>query len=94
MDLGRTTNDPRPRMMGLWALSMLNAIYFNPDEAIANAEEAIAIGLSPVDRQFALAGKALALVMQGRADEGVRLLGEVNAKIGGGDLQLGSPRPR
>ena len=27
--------------MGLWTISLLNAVYFNYDEAIANAEEAM-----------------------------------------------------
>ena len=89
MELGRTTNDPRPRAMGLWSMAILNGVYGAYDEAIANAEEAIAIGLSPVDRAFAQAGKARALAMTGRADEAVRILAEVNAKLRNGGLLVG-----
>ncbi len=89
MEYGRTTNDPRPRAMGLWAMSILNGVYGAYDEAIANADEAIAIGLSPVDRAFALIGKASALAMTGRAEDGVRMLAEINAKLRDGGMMLG-----
>ncbi|MDP6604004.1 MAG: hypothetical protein QGG17_07410, partial [Rhodospirillales bacterium] len=89
MELGRTTNDPRPRATGLWSMAILNGVYGAYDEAIADAEEAIAIGLSPVDRAFAQAGKARALAMTGRADEAVRILAEVNAKLRNGGLLIG-----
>ena len=89
MELGRTTNDPRPRAMGLWAMSILNGIYGAYDEAIANADEAIAIGLSPVDRAFALIGKATALALNGQPGEGGQILAEVNAKLREGGLLLG-----
>lgn len=87
MEYGRTTNDPRPREMGLWVLSILNGIYFEYDEAVANADEALATGLSPVDGTLAQLGKGLALTMLGRSDEGERMLAATRSRLWDGGLK-------
>lgn len=88
MELGRRTNDPRPREMGLWVLAIINAIYFEYEEAIANADEALTIGLSPMDRTLAEAGKGGALTMLGRSDEGERVMAGARLRIWEGGLRL------
>ena len=88
VEYGRTTNDPRPRAMGLWLLAFTNAVYFNYEEAVANAEESISIGLSPIDRMLATAGKALAQLMLGRHEEALRMLESVHIRCSEGGLVL------
>ncbi|MEE9210389.1 MAG: adenylate/guanylate cyclase domain-containing protein [Kiloniellales bacterium] len=75
MAMSRETNDPRPRSMALWALAALDTYVGNYAEAIENAEEALRICLSPVDRDAALGYKASAMVLSGRTEEGL-ILGE------------------
>ena len=82
----RTTNDPRPRAMGLWMLAINNAIYFNYEEAIENADEAIAIGLNPVDRTAALGGRGMARTMLGQVEAALRDLGEFHTRCTEGGL--------
>lgn len=84
----RTTNDPRPRAMGLWARAFTNAIYFNFGEAISNAEESIAVGLCPIDRTCALAARGMAQVMLGQTGAALRDLGEMHTRCTEGGLAL------
>ena len=88
LEYGRTTNDPRPRTMAMWALAALNASYFNFEEAIANAEETMATGLARVDRMVALAGKGTALAMMGRGAEAREALRESHDGLDKGGLAL------
>jgi tetratricopeptide (TPR) repeat protein len=84
MAMSRETNDPRPRSMALWALAALDSFSGNYTEAIENADEALRICLSAVDRSAALAYKTAAMILSGKAAEGVALaepaLHEVEAK--------------
>ncbi len=84
MAMSRETNDPRPRTMGLWALAALDVFSGSYKEAIENADEALRVCLSPVDRNAALAYKAMAMVLSGQLAEGMalgtRLLREVEEK--------------
>jgi class 3 adenylate cyclase/tetratricopeptide (TPR) repeat protein len=88
MEYGRTTNDPRPRAMGLWGLAFLGAIYFDYEDALASAEESIAIGLNPVDHALALTAKAIALTGLGRAAEALECFHRARARLWEGGLVL------
>ena len=88
MEYGRTTNDPRPRVMALWGLAFLGAIYFDYEDALASAEESIAIGLNPVDHAIALASKAVALTGLGRAAEALECFRRSRARLWEGGLVL------
>ena len=66
MGMSRETNDPRPRSMGQWALAALDAFFGDYQDAIENAEEALRICLSPVDRLIAEAYEAVAMLMSGQ----------------------------
>ena len=80
-ELSSTTGDPRPRAMGLWALAYLNGFSFEYEEAIANADEALQISLSPIDRLNAQGAKALALSMVDRVGEALSLLDNVHSRL-------------
>jgi tetratricopeptide (TPR) repeat protein len=88
MELGRTTNDPRPRAMALWGLALLDGIYFDHEVALASAEESLAIGLNPVDHAIALAGKAVALTALGRSAEALECFRRSRARLWEGGLVL------
>jgi hypothetical protein len=88
MELGRMTNDPRPRAMALWALAILDAFYFNFEDAIASADESIAIGLCPVDHLAAQGGRGIAMIMMGRADEGLDILRQARPLLDDGGLVI------
>ena len=88
MEYGRTTNDPRPRAMALWSAAWNDASYFNHEEAIVDADEAITVGLSPIDHGAAMTAKTIALVMSGRAEEGAAIFGPLRASMWDGGLHL------
>jgi class 3 adenylate cyclase/tetratricopeptide (TPR) repeat protein len=90
IEYGGTINDPRPRAMGLWALAYANAT-FNPDEAIANADESLSIGLNPIDQTGALCAKGLAHLMLRQNDEALSVLRSANQRYfeGGALVAMG-----
>ena len=88
MQYGRATNDPRPRAMALWSIAWVESLYFNHAEAIVNADEAIAVGLSPIDHGAAMMGKAIALIMMGRAEEGAAIFRPLRQAMWDGGLLL------
>jgi tetratricopeptide (TPR) repeat protein len=77
LDLSRETGDPRPRGMGLWALSLLDATHFALDEAVESGREGARLALSVVDRSCAEAGQGVGLAMLGRGDEALPLLSDI-----------------
>jgi len=75
MALSRTTNDPRPRSMGQWALASLEIYSGNYKEAIEIADDGLRISLSPVDRLAANVYKGMAMVASGQmVDAGMDIL--------------------
>ncbi len=88
VQFGRTSNDPRPRAMGLWSLAITNSVYFNYEEAIANADESLAMGLCPIDQLCAQTAKAGSLVMLGRIDEALIMMEDIHLKASGGGLVI------
>jgi hypothetical protein len=74
--------------MALWSTSWVEALYFNHSEAIVNADEAITVGLSPIDHGAAMMGKAIALIMMGRAEEGADIFRPLRQAVWDGGLLL------
>jgi tetratricopeptide (TPR) repeat protein len=78
MAMSRETNDPRPRAMALWALASLNATTGNFAEAFENADEALRVSLSPIDRYSALGFRSMGMVLSGeQVAEGVALAAQI-----------------
>lgn len=88
IEIGRQTNDARPRAMALWGLALLDALLFNQEEAIGSAEESMEIGLCPQDRWIAQCAKGMALVMLDRADEALPVLLPAAERLRQGELHL------
>jgi class 3 adenylate cyclase/tetratricopeptide (TPR) repeat protein len=88
VEYGRTTNDPRPRAMALWALAFADAIYFNYEDAIVSADESIAIGLNPIDHCCARCAKAIALANLDRAPEALECYGDARSRLWEGGLVI------
>lgn len=75
-ELTRETNDPRPRAMGLWALAILEATHFAPEEAVENGREGAALALCEMDRTVCVVGRAMGLALLGQNEEANQLLSE------------------
>ena len=73
-ELTRETNDPRPRAMGLWALAILEATHFAPEEAVESGREGAGLALSVMDSGAALVGQGMGLALLGRNEEAYQLL--------------------
>jgi predicted ATPase/class 3 adenylate cyclase len=94
MAMSRETNDPRPRSMALWSLAILETLLTNYAEAIENADEALRLSLSPVDRNAALICKAMAMVLSGQVADGMALLVPVYRELVGKGVAFNSTLPR
>ncbi len=74
LELGRETGDPRPRAMALWRLAYLHGFAGDLAAGIEYADESLALSISPIDRLYAEAARATALVFGGRPAEGLAKL--------------------
>jgi class 3 adenylate cyclase/tetratricopeptide (TPR) repeat protein len=75
-DLTRETNDPRPRTMGLWALSLLEATHFAPAEAETIGREGADYALSVVDQKASRVGLSVGMALLGRYEEATAIFQE------------------
>ncbi|MBT3553499.1 MAG: AAA family ATPase [Rhodospirillaceae bacterium] len=75
-ELTRETNDPRPRAMGLWALAILEATHFAPEEAVENGREGAGLALCEMDRAVCVVGRAMGLALLGQNEEANQVLTE------------------
>ena len=73
MAMSRETNDPRPKSMAFYNLAAISNLSGDYDTAIEQAEEALRISLSPIDRGMAQGMKAVALIFKRDAEEGLRI---------------------
>jgi class 3 adenylate cyclase/tetratricopeptide (TPR) repeat protein len=87
-DYSRESGDPRGQVLGLIALAWVCAFTFEWDKAIAHADEALRISLSPIDRLTAEGAKGSALVLAGRPEEGIEYLARVREQIERGGMRL------
>ncbi len=88
LDLSRRTGDPRPRGMAMWARAYDHAFRGDLEATIEDADEALRICLSPVDRVQATAARGIAYAMVGRADEAITHLKEARDIFDRGGLEL------
>ncbi len=74
LELGRETGDPLPRAMALWRLAYLHAILGDLAAGIEYADESLALSISLIDRLYAEAARATALVFVGQPAESLAKL--------------------
>jgi len=71
VEAGRERNDPRALGMAYWTLSWAEIYAYNYSEAEKNADEALKTAVTPFDRNAASQVKAVAMLLQGRVEEGL-----------------------
>jgi hypothetical protein len=76
MQVGRLLNDPRSTGQGLNILTWIALVSDSYAEALEYSEQTLAVAVTPLDRAGAIGGKAGALVLLRRTEEGATLLKE------------------
>jgi tetratricopeptide (TPR) repeat protein len=76
IEVGRQSNNPRSTGFGLCCLSFLALVSDSYARALEYSEQALAVAVTPLDRDFATLDRGSALVLLGRTEEGSRLLDE------------------
>jgi tetratricopeptide (TPR) repeat protein len=74
MELGRQRNDPRATGFGLVLLGLIAIASGSYAETLEYCEQASAVAVAPLDRNAAICGKGIALVLMRRLEEGLLLL--------------------
>ena len=74
IQIGRLLGDPRSTGYGLWVLSLIALVSDSFTEALQYSEQALAVAVTPLDRNNATVGKACALVPLQQIEEGAKLL--------------------
>ena len=72
IDAGRERNDPRALGMAYWTLGWVETYLGRYDEAERNADEAVKTAVTIFDRLAADQVKAVAMLLLGRLEEGLR----------------------
>ena len=87
MQLGRTLADPRATGFGLAIRTWVALVSDAYAEALEYSEQALAVALTPWDRNAAIIGKGCTLVMLRQTEEGANLLEEDRRRcLADGDL--------
>ncbi len=73
-ELTRETDDPRPRTMGLWALALLEATHFAPQEAVDSGREGAEMALSDIDHTASVVAQGMGLALLGQNEEANQVL--------------------
>jgi tetratricopeptide (TPR) repeat protein len=76
MRVGQQLNDPRSTGIGLVALACIAVISNSYAEALEYSERCLTVAITPFDKGGAVDGKAVALVLLRRTEEGAKLLEE------------------
>jgi tetratricopeptide (TPR) repeat protein len=74
IELGRETGDPRSLGEGVSILALIAVISDNYEEALEYSEQAIAIGITPLERDTGVNAKGSALVLLKRVEEGITVI--------------------
>jgi tetratricopeptide (TPR) repeat protein len=74
--IGQQINDPESTGIGLWVLTWIAVASGSYAEALEYSEQSLAVAITPLDRDVAIAGKGLALVLLRRTEEALPLLEE------------------
>jgi tetratricopeptide (TPR) repeat protein len=76
MQVGRALDDPRSTGLGLALLTWIALVADSYAEALEYSEQSMAMAVTPMDRSYSVPGKACALILLRRTDEGAKLLEE------------------
>jgi class 3 adenylate cyclase/tetratricopeptide (TPR) repeat protein len=76
MRIGQQINDPRSTGLGLWVLACIAVTSGSYAEALEYSEQSLAVAITPYDKDVAIGGKGLALVLLRRTEEALPLLEE------------------
>jgi class 3 adenylate cyclase len=74
MQVGRQLKDPRSTGLGLALLTWIALVSDSYTEALEYSEQALAVAVTPLDRETGINGKGCALVLLRQTDEGLKLL--------------------
>src|SRR5262249_54271363 len=91
MRVGERFNDPRSTGYGLAVLALIALVSNSYDEALEYSERCLTVAITPQDKNTAISGKASALVLLRRTEEGAKLLEEGRRRCiaDGNNYQLG-----
>jgi hypothetical protein len=81
MELGRQRNDPRATGFGLVLLGWIAIASDSYAEALEYSEQAAAVAVAPLDRNVAIGGKGVVLVLMRRLEEGLLLLKQQSDRL-------------
>ena len=76
MQVGRTLGDPRSTGLGLALLTYIAMVCDSYAEALEYSEQALAVAVTPFDRNTARIGKGCALVLLRQTEKGAKILDE------------------
>jgi hypothetical protein len=76
MQVGRSLGDPRSTGLGLALLTWIAMVSDSYAEALKYSEQALAVAVTPFDRNVARIGKGCALVLLRQTEEGAKILDE------------------
>ena len=74
MRVGQQLGDPLSTGFGLWLLTLIALVSDSYAEALEYSEQSLAVALTPLDKNNAISGKACALILLQRTNEGATLL--------------------
>jgi hypothetical protein len=80
MQVGQQLNDPRSTGFGLALLTWIAVTSGSYAEALAYAEQSLAVAVTPIDRLVAASARACALVLLGQPGEGAALVEELRRR--------------
>ncbi len=89
MQVGQTLGDPRSTGLGLALLTIIAMVFDSYTEALDYSEQALAVAVTPFDRNTARIGRAIALVLLRQTEEGAKILDEERRRcVADGDLYI------
>jgi tetratricopeptide (TPR) repeat protein len=89
MQVGQTLGDPRSTGLGLALLTIIAMVFDSYAEALDYSEQALAVAVTPIDRNIARVGKGNALVLLRQIEEGTKILDEERCRcVVDGDLYV------
>jgi class 3 adenylate cyclase/tetratricopeptide (TPR) repeat protein len=87
MRVGRTLNDPRSTGLGLALLTWIALMSDSYSEALEYSEQALAVAITPLDRETGVNARGCALVLLRQTEQGAKVLEEFRQRADAdGDL--------
>ena len=78
--IGQQINDPESTGIGLWVLTWIAVASGSYAEALEYSEQSLTVAVTPYDKDIAIGGKGLALVLLRRTNEAALLLEELRRR--------------